>query len=151
MADERIFYSRFLHAPKECDKCGSVEIKYTGVGEYECENCRNVMYDDFGRVRNYLEEHRGATQSQVARDTGVAMETIRQFLREERLEVVDGSGVFMHCDLCNAPIRSGIYCPSCAAKIEQMKKEQKAMSHNKNMQGYGKALHGEDGARRFKR
>ncbi len=150
--DERALLARNIHVPRECEACGKTDIKYMGVGEYKCDACGHVMYDDFGIVRNYLEEHKGATQSQVSHATGVAMETIRQFLREERLEITAGSGVFMACEICKAPIRSGRFCESCAKKVEEIKKNEKASSHMKNnMQGFGIRGAGESGAKRFSR
>jgi len=122
-----------------------------GVGEYKCEGCGFVMYDDFGIVRNYLEVHKGATSSDVSKATGVAMETIRQFLKEERLEITAGSGVFLACEICKAPIRSGRYCESCAKKVDEMKRAEKASSHTKEkMQGFG-MTRGETGAKRYTR
>ena len=48
--------------PTFCTKCGGVMV-YKGIGEYECEECGTLEYDDYGKVRNYLEEHRGAHRS----------------------------------------------------------------------------------------
>lgn len=151
MSDASVFLSRNIHVPRECTECGSTDIEYMGVGEYKCRDCRHLMYDDYGKVRNYLEEHRGATQAQVSQATGVATDTIRQFLRDERLEIMAGSGVFLACEICKAPIRSGKYCEACAAKVNQMQKAEKASSHKSNVQGYGRATVGESGARRFTR
>ena len=143
---------RNIHIPHTCEKCGSGNPKYMGVGEYKCESCGFVMYDDFGIVRNYLEVHKGATQSEVSKAPGVAMETIRQFLTEERLEITAGSGVFLSCEICKAPIRSGRYCEACSRKVDEMRKAEKASSHTKDkMQGFGMSRAGESGAKRFTR
>jgi hypothetical protein len=154
MNEDEIILTGNIHVPKTCEKCGRAAPKYMGVGEYKCENCGFLMYDDFGLVRNYLDEHKGATQSQVSKATGVAMETIRQFLREERLEIVAGSGVFLSCEICNAPIRSGRYCEACAAKVDRLRDAAKAAEHRSNksnIQGYATGTKGESGKRRFKR
>lgn len=152
MPDENVLLSRNIHVPKVCTKCGGTDIEYRGVGEYRCVDCRNLMYDDFGVVRNYLEEHRGATASEVSHATGVTQDTIRQFLRDERLEIMAGSGVFMSCEICKAPIRSGKYCEQCARKVSMMQEaEKKANARKSNMQGFGKATTGESGAKRFTR
>lgn len=149
--EDRALLSRNIHIPRVCEKCGKDSPKYMGVGEYKCEGCGFVMYDDFGIVRNYLEVHKGATSSDVSKATGVAMETIRQFLKEERLEITAGSGVFLACEICKAPIRSGRYCESCAKKVDEMKRAEKASSHTKEkMQGFG-MTRGETGAKRYTR
>ncbi len=150
MNENNLFLSHYMNIPRVCTKCGKANPEYKGVGEYKCSECGFIMFDDFGVVRNYLEVHKGATQSQVHQATGVAMETIRQFLREERLEITEGSGVMLACEICKAPIRSGRYCADCAKVVERRLKEEKISSHTRSsVQGYGKATPGESGARRF--
>lgn len=151
MEDGRTLVIRDIHIPRTCVKCGKANPEYKGVGEYRCAECGFIMYDDFGIVRNYLEVHRGATQSEVSRATGVPMETIRQFLKEDRLEIVAGSGIFMACEICGASIRSGRYCEACAKKVDEMKRAEKASSHKQGMQGFGKANKGAEGAKRYTR
>ena len=151
MDSDNALVIRNIHVPRTCEKCGKANPEYKGVGEYRCAECGFIMYDDFGIVRNYLEAHRGATQSEVARETGVSPETIRQFLKDDRLEIVAGSGVFMACEICKAPIRSGRYCEACAKAVEDRKKTEQEMSHKSNMQGFGHAARGESGAKRFSR
>ena len=146
-----LLLSKNIHIPRNCEQCGAPNPEYKGIGEYKCSECGFVMYDDFGLVRNYLEVNKGATQSEVHRATGVSMDTIRKFLKEERLEIAEGSGVMLACEICRAPIRSGRYCPSCAKVVEQRKKEEKIAAHSKssNVQGFGMGEKGESGARRF--
>ena len=109
------------------------------------------MYDDFGRVHIYLEDHRGATMQQVAQATGVSMDSIRQFLRDDRIEIIEGSGVLLYCEICRAPIRSGRFCESCQKRMDQVQKEQNASGHHSSMQGFGMAKKGESGSKRFTR
>ncbi len=149
--NEETLVSRNIHVPRVCEKCGVANPEYKGVGEYKCRECGFTMYDDFGIVRNYLEAHAGATQSEVSRETGVSMETIRQFLKEERIEITAGSGVMMACEICKAPIRSGRYCAACQRVVDQRKEFEKSAARKPSMQGFGKAAHGESGAKRFTR
>ncbi len=151
MKDEEILTFRDTHIPRVCERCGKRDPEYKGVGEYRCAECGYIMYDDFGIVRNYLEAHRGATQSQVSQATGVSMETIRQFLREDRLEIAANSGVYMACEICRAPIRSGKYCESCAKKVALMKEESKPSALKNQMKGFGSTHRGDSGSMRFKR
>ena len=53
------------HRPTKCPECGGI-MKFKGCGEYRCEDCRYVEYDDYGKVRNYVETHAGVTAAQVA-------------------------------------------------------------------------------------
>ena len=71
------------HVPNICAECGG-EMVYKGVGEYQCEQCKAVVYDDYGKVRLYVEQHPGATISETEAATGVPHKVIRQLLREER-------------------------------------------------------------------
>lgn len=152
MIEDDFLAVKNTHIPHSCVNCGDEEIEYRGLGEYRCSKCGTLMYDDFGKVRNYLEEHRGATQNEVSRETGVSTDVIRHLLREERIEIALNSGVYLQCEICKAPIRSGRYCEACAKKVENMKKEEIASLHNKEkMHGYGKVNGGESGARRFVR
>ena len=38
---------------------------------------------------------------------------IQQWLREERLELTEGSAIYLQCEKCGAPIRSGRFCEKC--------------------------------------
>ena len=56
--------------PKKCPECGG-DMIFKGCGEYCCEDCRYTAYDDYGKVRNYVEQHAGVTAAQVSEATGV--------------------------------------------------------------------------------
>ena len=136
--------------PTNCSKCDG-ELVYAGIGEYKCENCGNIELDDYGKVRSYLEEHHGATQSQVSDATGVASNVIRQMLREEKIEIAPNSRMFLRCLICGTEIRSGRYCPDCEAK--QLREEQGTKhTSSSNMHGFGNGQKGSaTGERRFMR
>ena len=42
---------------------------------------------------------------------------IHQWLREERLELVDGSGITLQCETCGAAIMSGRFCNKCKGEL----------------------------------
>ena len=75
----------------KCKECGG-QLNYRGLGQYECEECKNIEYDDYGKVRAYLEEHPCALQGEVSKATGVPANRIRALLLEERIEIASGSG-----------------------------------------------------------
>ena len=130
--------------PTECPECGGVMV-FKGCGEYKCEKCRYVAYDDYGKVRNYVEKHGGSTAAQVSEATGVKQKTIRTMLKESRLEIADGSNSFLS-------IRSGRVCPKCELSYNRSVEEKERKKHEKMMAGFGAEHHtGEDGAKRFKR
>lgn len=136
------------HVPKLCEKCGGVMV-FKGVGEYQCEDCRALAYDDYGKVRLYLEGHKGATAGEIEQHTGVSQKSIRQMLKESRIEVADGSKTFLRCELCGKDIRSGRFCPECEIKVHRdMEEEQRK---EKKMRGVGMGETGDEGQRRFMR
>ena len=102
-------------AAGRCNACGG-KLNYRGLGEYVCEECGSLEYDDYGKVRAYLEKHPGALQGEVSRATGVPANRIRSLLQQERIEIASGSGMFLYCEVCGTKIRSGIRCPACEAK-----------------------------------
>ncbi|MCM1100636.1 MAG: flagellar protein [Clostridium sp.] len=136
------------HTPLVCKECGGRMI-FKGVGEYHCEDCGYVDYDDYGKVRQYLEEHPGANAVEVEEHTGVQQKIIRQMLREARIQVAEGSQSFLHCELCGKGIRYGKFCPECEKKFNKSAEEHQ--QRVKNLQGYGKNQKSEDGQRRFMR
>ncbi len=72
------------HKPTTCEKCGGRMI-FHGCGEYVCENCKNVEYDDYGKVRNYIETHGNATITDTAEATGVKTEVIKDLIKNMRI------------------------------------------------------------------
>ncbi len=144
------------HAPVACEKCGGPVI-FMGVGEYKCDRCSHVMYDDYGIVRNYVETHRGATVVEISAVTGIPQSQIQQMLKDERLEITESSRVFMKCEGCGKEIRTGRFCLTCeklaAAANAKKRAEAEREAHKKNISGYGSEPpnKGEDGAIRFRR
>ncbi len=137
--------------PEECPECGGA-MKFKGCGEYRCENCRYVAYDDYGKVRNYVETHAGVTAAQVAEATGVKQKTIRQMLKESRLEIAEGSNSFMKCEMCGASIRAGRVCSKCEPAYNKAMAEKATSRNAKMMAGFGmEQRQGEEGVKRFER
>ena len=92
-----------LSEPTKCEKAG-IHIKYNGIGEYECEECRFKMYDDYGKVRNYLEQHPGATATEVSEMVGVTNQKIRRLLKDDKIQIAPGSATFIYCEKCGTGI-----------------------------------------------
>ncbi len=150
MTTRRINLEEQYNIPRVCKICGGVMI-FKGVGEYRCEDCGELDYDDYGKVRMYIEEHRGATAAQIENAIGVSQRSIRQMLKDGRLEVTQDSRTFLKCEICGKPIRSGQYCPECETAVHRnLEAEQRAQS-KKNIHGTGLAEKGEEGQKRFRR
>ena len=140
------------NTPTRCEKCGASPLEYMGIGEYKCEKCGFLMYDDYGKVRNYIEENPGATAIETSAATGVSKEKIRRLLREDKIQVAPGSVSFLRCDACGKEIRSGRFCLECE-KNRRIKDVASAVKNRvSNISGgFSKTDKSSSGAKRFNR
>ena len=53
----------------------------------------------------------------IADETGVPMKHLNLMMREGRVEIPDGSGIYIKCEKCGTDIRYGRYCPDCIKKL----------------------------------
>ncbi len=135
--------------PTICPECGGIMV-FKGVGEYKCEKCGCTGYDDYGKARNYLEQHPGATVAEVAGATGVEQKSIRNMVKECRLEIAPTSKVFLRCEICGVSIRYGRYCAKC--EVAHHREIEERARKKINMTGYStERPSAEEGAKRFKR
>lgn len=138
--------------PVVCEKCGSRDVAYRGIGEYICKNCNFLMYDDYGMVRNYIENNPGVTQAEVSKATGVSKSRIQQMLKEDKIEIAPNSSVFMSCEMCGTEIRSGRYCIHCQLKIDKgARDEKREMRKSAITGGFSSSKTQSTGAKRFSR
>ncbi|MDR0220255.1 MAG: hypothetical protein LBI54_02490 [Lachnospiraceae bacterium] len=139
-----------IDRPTICALCGGVMV-FQGLGQYKCEKCGDLEYDDYGKVREFIEEHPGANVAQIAENTGVTRKNINKMVKEERFEIRKDSKTFLLCEICGIPIRSGYVCKNCEATYHQQYEEEVRKSKIKG--GYGVADPSEfaEGAKRFKR
>lgn len=100
---------------KNCRKCGRI-FNYI-AGPCVCPSCREALEADFQRVKEYIRAHAGATITEVAEECDVEPAQIHQWLREERLEIAEGSAIVLRCESCGAPIKSGKYCEKCKREL----------------------------------
>lgn len=139
------------HIPKRCGSCGGVMV-FKGVGEYECEDCGELAYDDYGKVRNYIEKRPGATTADVETGTGVSQRSIRRMLREGRFMLSEDSKAMLYCDMCGKAIRYGRLCEECEKTAHRKLEElQRGINRNQNVKGYGLQNSSDDGHKRFVR
>lgn len=138
------------NSPIVCEKCGCRRIQYKGVGEYKCEECGFLMYDDYGKVRNYIERNPGATSTEVSAAVGVSKEKIRRLLRDDKIQIAPGSVSFLKCEKCGVDIRSGRYCSSCEREVNSATADARAALRSSNISGgFAKSQSGAAGAKRF--
>ena len=107
---------QFDDTPRICPKCGGRYI-FQGAGRYVCEKSSNETYDDFGKIKAYIDEHGASPGIVISEATGVPIAKINRYLRQGRIEIPDGSGEYIPCEKCGQPIRYGRFCPACAAQL----------------------------------
>ena len=96
---------------KNCRGCGKL-FNYVS-GPFMCPACREKMEEKFQEVKEFIRENPGVHIHEIAEECDVDPNQIRQWLREERLEVTEDSPLFLNCEGCGASIRSGKYCDKC--------------------------------------
>lgn len=149
MVDTRELINTY-NIPYNCKQCDGVMV-FKGVGEYQCEACGALDWDDYGKVRNYIEKHKGATAAEIEAAVGVPQRSIRRMLKESRIEIAEGSKVFLYCESCGKKMRSGRFCSECEVQIHRSIEAQHREALRGDMRGYGHVEAGESGHRRFMR
>lgn len=96
---------------RNCRKCGKI-FNYVS-GPPICMQCKEALEAKFQEVKQYIYDNRYASIPQVSEACDVSPNQIQQWLREERLELAEGSGITLFCENCEAPIMSGRFCDKC--------------------------------------
>ena len=96
---------------RNCRMCGHI-FNYV-AGPILCPHCREKMEAKFQEVKEYIRSNPGVGIQDVAEHCDVEPSQIQQWLREERLELTEGSAIYLQCEKCGAPIRSGRFCEKC--------------------------------------
>ena len=138
------------HRPTFCEKCNGVMV-YKGLGEYQCEECGLVEYDDYGLVRNYLDKHRGANVAEISQVTGVSHKTIRDMIKENRFEVIEAPSGFLRCEMCGKEIKSGRLCNKCEVEYHRKLEADARAKKNHHIAGGSAMMMEEHGKKRFTR
>ena len=111
------FQKFFLESvPVICRKCGG-KLFYEGNGTYKCHDCGETEMDDFGKIKQYLEKNGATPAVQIAEDTGISINVINVFLRDGRLEIPEGSKIYIKCERCGCALRFGRYCADCTRQL----------------------------------
>ncbi|WP_248925353.1 flagellar protein [Paenibacillus hamazuiensis] len=112
-----------------CPKCGKVFQKNL---RNMCQDCMRAVDGDFQKCYSYLRMNRKATTEELNRDTGVSVQQITLFIKDNRLPLIDYPNLTYACASCGGPIRRNNICVPCAtrltAQINDMK-EKEAKKH----------------------
>ena len=100
---------------RNCRKCGRI-FNYVS-GPPICMQCREALEAKFQEVRKYIQEHAHASIPEVSEVCDVSTNQIQQWLRDERLELCEGSGIALFCEECGGPILTGRVCEKCKGNM----------------------------------
>ena len=119
-----------------CEECGGV-VKYSGAGTYICTECGNKVFDDFGKVKNFLEKRGPSNIMEIAYGTGLERNVIAELLMDGRIQVARTTVDGKVCMNCGIPITHGKYCDNCAPMAAERraggaKKENKEKKSNEH-------------------
>lgn len=96
---------------RNCRKCGKL-FNYVS-GPPICMACREALEAKFQEVKEYIRERGHVTIAEVAEACDVSQNQIQAWLRDERLELSEDSGIELVCEKCGKPIKSGRFCEKC--------------------------------------
>ena len=115
---------------RNCRNCGCI-FNYV-AGQMICPACREKLEKKFQEVKEYIRENKGVGIQEVAEACEVDQGQIRQWLREERLELSEDSAAYLRCESCGKAIRTGRFCEKCS--MEMKKGLQEVLKSNKPSQ-----------------
>lgn len=114
---------------RNCPRCGRI---FNYVNRLICPICVEAEEGEYKIVKDYIYDHKGACISEVSEATGVSVEKIMRFLRDERLEIASNSdNLFLECERCGRPIPSGRFCPACKSNLETSLKREFGIGQKK--------------------
>lgn len=102
--------------PTNCAVCGA-PLEYTGLGHYLCHECGHEQLDDYGKVREFLDENENAPIGFIEACTGVSKDFIKRLLDDGMVQITGGSKVKLLCNRCGKTITYGRYCPECTMDL----------------------------------
>jgi len=101
-----------------CGRCGKlVKSETTSI----CPDCIEAEEKEFNRIKEYLMENPFATIFQVSISLNISFKSIKRYLRENKLEIIERNNQknkFLSCLKCQEPIQSGCYCTKCATSLQ---------------------------------
>ena len=103
-----------MQLPLTCEECGK-ELIRQGLHKMVCPRCGKEYRDDFQKIKDYLDENKGATIIEIERTLNIDRSVIRECLREGSLETTTKGLNLLSCDNCGRGINTGKYCQSCAS------------------------------------
>ncbi len=89
-----------------------------------CPKCEEELNSKYKQVKEYLWKNRTASLTQVAEDCDVTVAQLKRWVKEEKLEFSQESGVTFQCESCGKEIRVGRYCSACKKEVSKQVNEE---------------------------
>lgn len=86
MGLEKLLRPELSGVPETCSAC-TTKLVYKGLGEYECPKCGSLEYDNYGKVRTFLERHPGASIPEVCYGTGLSRAEVTKMVDEGKFKI----------------------------------------------------------------
>ena len=112
-----------------CDKCGKLFSSLHG--EKLCPSCNAVDQAAQDKMKEYLRENPKASLKEAAEATGAPADSLKRLSIEVMSAKLNSNkkvDAVYPCANCGTMIKSGTYCPACAAELQ--KKAQQSASAN---------------------
>jgi methionyl-tRNA synthetase len=102
---------------RNCLWCGKI-FNYVS-GPVICPACRKKDEEDFKKIKQYLYDYPRASISQISSNLEISVKRIKEYLRQGRLEIINNdNNIYLECQICGKPIKSGKYCEDCERKLQ---------------------------------
>ncbi len=79
--DTRSNAFRINKIPMQCEQCGT-KLQSVGEGAYRCVKCNIEYYDDFRKIRNFINQNGPAPAMTISRATGVSLQTVNHYFKD---------------------------------------------------------------------
>jgi len=114
-----------------CGRCGKLVMSETSS---ICPNCIEAEEKEFNIIKEFLLDNPFATIFQVSVSLNISFKSIKRYLRENKLEIIERNNQkneFLSCLKCGTPIQCGCYCTKCATSVQNNYKSEDIHSqHN---------------------
>ncbi len=94
-------------------------MAFVGIGTYECVQCGHTMYDDYGKIRKYIDEFGPSSMAVLAQETGVNRDVIDYLIKDGVLYEPKSKEYTKICGRCGCSITTGRFCKDCMLELSK--------------------------------
>ena len=116
--------------------CGRL-FNYIG-GTQLCGSCKDKLEVKFQHVKEYLWDNPKANMKEIAVENDVTTNQLRQWIREERLQLAPDSPILLACENCGKNIYTGRFCQECKNKLARGLSDEPKQKEQPKKKSYSK-------------